>query len=207
MTDNFKFDLKDIQIDKINDVYDGYFKIREISFTHRLFRGGWSDLITREVFERAEAVALLLYDPLTDEVVLIEQVRVGAILANSPPWQLEIIAGMMDKNHCPQDVAIREANEEAGICVQTLLPIFPYLSSSGGCSERIHLYLGLIDASKAQGVHGLVTEGEDILVHVVAREKAMACLQDGRIENAASIIALQWLALNVDANRRIWQGK
>ncbi len=196
-----QFGQEDVQIDESDLVYNGYFKMVKYRFRHRLFAGGWSDTIERELFERGQAVAMLPYDPVTDSVVLVEQIRIGAMLASDEPWQLEIIAGIIDKDESPDEVAIRESEEEAGLPVQDLIPITSYLSTSGGCSERIHLYLGKVDASKAKGIHGLPEEGEDILVHVVQRETAYQWVQSGKIENAASIIALQWLMLNVEILR------
>lgn len=191
-----QFDRSDVDIEATEVVYNGYFKMMKYQFRHRLFAGGWSDVVVRELFERGHAVAMLPYDPSSDKVVLVEQIRVGALADNTSPWQLEIVAGIIDKDESTEDVALREAQEEAGLTVSELVPMTSYLSSSGGCSERIHLYLGLVDASEAKGVHGLPEESEDILVHVVPFEQAMQWIADGKIENAASIIALQWLALN-----------
>lgn len=196
----------DIRIDiKAKDVvYDGHFKMIKYRFKHRLFSGDWSDVIERELFERGDGAAILLYDPIADKIILIEQIRVGAIASNSSPWQFEIVAGVIDEGQSAAEVAIREAQEEAGLEVQALFPILSFLPSPGGCSERIYLYLGIVDSSKAQGVHGLISEGEDILVHSALREDVMQWLAQGKIENAMSIIALQWLALHVDTKRSKW---
>ncbi|MBV7300386.1 ADP-ribose diphosphatase [Enterovibrio paralichthyis] len=191
-----QFGRDDIQIEATDVVYNGYFKMIKYRFRHRLFAGGWSEVIDRELFERGHAVAMLPYDPVSDKVVLVEQIRVGAMVDSDSPWQLEIVAGIIDKDETPEKVAVREAEEEAGLTVHELAPMTSYLSSSGGCSERIHLYLGIVDAAQAEGIHGLADEGEDILVHVVSFDQAMQWVTDGKIENAASIIALQWLALN-----------
>lgn len=191
-----QFGVDDVTIESNDVVYNGYFKMVKYRFRHRLFAGGWSEPIERELFERGHAVAMLPYDPVLDKVVMVEQIRVGAMVASDSPWQLEIVAGIIDKDETPEAVAVREAEEEAGLEVQKLLPMTRYLSSSGGCSERIHLYLGIVDASRAGGVHGLAEEDEDILVHVVPFTTAMQWMDEGKIENAASIIALQWLALN-----------
>ncbi|WP_325893932.1 ADP-ribose diphosphatase [Grimontia sp. NTOU-MAR1] len=196
-----QFGKGDVKIEANDVVYNGYFKMVKYRFRHRLFAGGWSDAIERELFERGHAVAMLPYDPVTDQVVMVEQIRIGAMVASDSPWQLEIVAGIIDKDEFPEEVAVREADEEAGLSVRKLEPMTNYLSSSGGCSERIHLYLGLVDASEAEGVHGLPEEGEDILVHVVPFDTAMQWIEDGKVENAASIIALQWLALNRDRVR------
>ncbi|WP_035024899.1 ADP-ribose diphosphatase [Enterovibrio calviensis] len=192
-----QFGEDDVEIERSDVVYNGYFKMVKYRFRHRLFAGGWSETIERELFERGHAVAMLPYDPVSDKVVLVEQIRIGAMAASPSPWQLEIVAGIIDKDETPDAVAVREAEEEAGLSVNELVPMTSYLSSSGGCSERIHLYLGIVDASRAEGIHGLPEEGEDILVHLVPRTTAMQWVEEGKIENAASIIALQWLALNL----------
>ncbi|CZF83932.1 ADP-ribose pyrophosphatase [Grimontia celer] len=196
-----QFGKDDVKIEANDVVYNGYFKMVKYRFRHRLFAGGWSDAIERELFERGHAVAMLPYDPVTDKVVMVEQIRIGAMMASDSPWQLEIVAGIIDKDESPEEVAVREADEEAGLSVSKLERMTSYLSSSGGCSERIHLYLGLVDASNAEGVHGLPEEGEDILVHVVPFITAMQWIKEGKVENAASLIALQWLALNRDRVR------
>ncbi|WP_375321700.1 ADP-ribose diphosphatase [Aliivibrio logei] len=200
---NNQFTSNDIDILSKEPLYHGFFNMTKITFRHQLFNGGWSELIERELFERGHAVALLPYDPVTDEVVLVEQVRVGALESKSP-WQYEIVAGMIDKGQSSEQVAIREANEEAGIIVSRLQKISHFYPSSGGCSEQLDVFVGCVDTSTAEGVHGLKEEDEDIRVHVVTRENAYALVVNGRIENAASIIALQWLELNVSRLRLLW---
>ena len=85
-----------------------------------------------------------------------------------------------------------------------LWPLTQYYPSPGGSDERVHLYVGRCDSRGAGGVHGLEEEGEDIRVLVWSLDEALAALDDGRIDNAASIIALQWLALNRDKVRERW---
>lgn len=164
-------------------------------FKHRLFAGGWSDVVEREMFERGHAAAMLPYDPIKDQVVIIEQIRVGA-LEHDHPWQLEIVAGMIDRDESVEDVIRREAHEEAGLEVGRVIPMTSYYPSSGGCSEKLDIFVGEVDASKAEGIHGLDYEDEDIRVHVISREEAYQWVKDGKLENAASIIAVQWLQLN-----------
>ena len=97
--------------------YDGFFRIERYRLRHQLFRGGWSREITRELFERGHAAAVLPYDPLLDAVVLIEQFRIGALETPGDPWLLEIVAGVIDKpDETPEDVVRREAVEEANCC-------------------------------------------------------------------------------------------
>ncbi|WP_318507442.1 ADP-ribose diphosphatase [Photobacterium leiognathi] len=191
------FGMEDVDILAKETVYQGFFKMVKYRFRHKLFAGGWSGEISREMFERGHAAALLPYDPITDEVVLIEQFRVGAMAGGCEPWQLEIVAGMIDhQDESSEDVVKREAVEEAGLTVAELEKVTRYLSSSGGCSEMLDIFVGTVDSTQAGGIHGLAEESEDIRVHVVSREQAYEWVESGKIENAASIIALQWLQLN-----------
>ena len=152
--------------------------------------------ITRELFERGDADAVLLYDPVLDSVILVEQFRIGALNDADGSWLLEIVAGIFEPNESPEQVALREAEEEAGCVITQLHPICHYYVSPGGTSERHYLYCGIVDASNASGIHGLPHEGEDILVHSISLDTALAWIGTGRINSSAPIIALQWLALN-----------
>jgi ADP-ribose pyrophosphatase len=185
-------------------VYNGFFRIERYRLRHRLFSGEWSHELGREVFERGHAAAVLPYDPARDQVVLIEQFRIGALEAPGGPWLLEIVAGIIDEQETPEAVIRREAIEESGCTLQDVVPICEYLVSPGGSSERLALFCGKVDVSQAGGTHGLVEEGEDTRVVVVSFDEAMAYLRAGKINAAAPIIALQWLMLNREQLRRRW---
>lgn len=185
--------------------YAGFFHILRYRLRHRLFKGGWSPVLTRELFERGHAVAVLPYDPETDRVVLTEQFRIGALQAPGGPWLLEIVAGMMEAGETPEAVVRREAIEEIGCAVGDLVSICDYHVSPGGTSERLHLFCGCVDASQASGVHGAADEGEDIRVVVMPADDAMAHMQAGKIVAAAPIIALQWLMMNRASLREDWR--
>jgi ADP-ribose pyrophosphatase len=189
------FTRQDVKVLSKKTLFSGFFKMVKYQFSHRLFDGGWSAPVEREMFERGHAVAVLPYDPITDEVVIIEQIRVGA-LEHDSPWQLEIVAGIIEQGETAEDVARREMVEEAGIDINQLEKITSFYPSSGGCSEKLDVYIGEINASKAYGTHGLEHEGEDIRVHVMSRYEAYQRVKSGQFENGASIIALQWLELN-----------
>jgi ADP-ribose pyrophosphatase len=194
----------DVQLLNKTEKYKGYFRIVLYRFRHRLFAGGWSEEIRREVFERGHAAAVLPYDPVADAVVLIEQFRIGALAAGMNPWQTEIVAGIIEDGEAPEEVARRESQEEAGITPSALMPICRYIVSPGGSSESVALFCGRVDSRGAGGIHGLDEEHEDIRVDVLPFAEAMRWLEAGRIGNAVSIIALQWLALNRDRVRRTW---
>lgn len=186
--------------------YEGFFRLERLKLRHSLFAGGMSPEITRELLERNDVAAVLLYDPILDKVVLIEQFRVGAMADAYGPWLLEIVAGLIEPGESPEDVARREAVEEAGLTISDLMPITTFYASPSKTTERSHLFCGRVDASAAGGVHGLADEGEDIRVLPMATDEALDLLERGRINSAWPMIALQWLALNRERLRRVWAG-
>ena len=205
----------DVEIVAKTTPFEGHFRIDRYRLKHRLFSGGWSGELTREIFERGHAVAVLPYDPDRDRVVLIEQFRMGAhaafasgwFAADASPWMIECVAGIIEKDEDPADVARREVREETGCTVGDMLPLFHYLPSPGGASESVFLFCGRVDATAVGGIHGIRDEGEDIRPFSVVPEDAFALLDRGRIGNAMTIIALQWLQANRGRVRERWLGK
>lgn len=195
---------KDVEVIEKTVCYQGFFRLEKYHLRHRLFSGDWSPLLTREMFERGHAAAVLPYDPVRDEIVLIEQFRPGAIDAPGGPWLMEIVAGMIETGETAEAVVKRESIEESGCIITDLIPLYDFLVSPGGTTERIALFCGRTDATTADGVHGVTEEGEDIKVHVVTFDTAMTLLKSEKITAASAIIALQWLALNRDDVRARW---
>lgn len=196
----------DLEILERETVYRGFFRIERFRLRHRLYRGGWTAPVDREVFERDLAVGVLLYDPAADAVVLIEQFRLPPHVAGLPAWQTEIVAGIVDAGDGSEDaVARREVREEAGLeIIGPLIPIHRYMPSPGGSSEVIALYCGRVDARQAGGFHGLAHEQEDIKVEVASYRDAVRRLRAGTIVNGPTLLALHWLAANRARLRRRW---
>lgn len=190
------FTATDAELLEREPLYRGFFRLERWHVRHRLFDGGWTGTFQREVFVRHEASVVLLFDPARDRLVMVEQFRAPALGRVANPWLLELVAGLIDKDESPAEVACREAVEEAGCTVQALLPIARYLPSPGGSDEFVHLYLGVVDSEGVGGIHGLDDEHEDIRVHLVPLAEVPALLASGQVNNAASLIALQWLLLN-----------
>ncbi len=194
----------DVEILEREACFRGFYRLDRLHLRHRQFSGEMGPQLSRELFVRHDAVCVLPYDPQRDSVVLIEQFRVGALEKSANPWLLELVAGLIEQDEQPEEVAHREASEEAGLSLGALWPITQYYPSPGGSDERVHLFIGRCDSEGVGGVHGLAEEGEDIRVHVWPLEDALDAVKDGRIDNAASIIALQWLALNRAEIRGLW---
>lgn len=137
-------------------VYDRHLKVDELLLRHGLFRGGMTPVISREVVGRGDAVCVLPYDPVRDEVVLAEQFRTSALLNGDRAWMTEIVAGLIEDGESLEDVALREMKEESGLePVGPLIFINTVYATPGFCSERYHLFCAPVDAGKAGGVHGL----------------------------------------------------
>jgi len=185
-------------------VYDGYFKIEKYQLQHEKYSGGWSGAFEREIFERGSAVAVLPYDPVRDEVILIEQFRAGGIGTMEAPWMKEIVAGIIEPGESQPAVARREMQEEAGCEILRMEKIMQIYISPGGSTEQCGIYCAQVDSKGAGGIHGLADEFEDIRVQAVPLDTARQWLDDGEIQSAASVIALQWLLLNRERLRRYW---
>lgn len=197
-------DARDVEILEKTEAYKGYFRIDKYRLRHRLFRGGWSGEMMREVFERGHAAAVLPYDPVADAVVLIEQFRIGAFAAGREPWLHEVVAGIIESGESPQEVVRREAVEEAGCRVSDLIPVAEILVSPGAASETIHIFCGRVDSAGVGGYHGEPQEHEDIRVAAVPFAQIPPMLSARRIDNATALISLQWLVINRDRVRHEW---
>ncbi len=194
----------DVELIEKQVAFRGYFRIDRLRLRFPLYEGGMSREVEREVLERGQVAAVLLVDPDRDCVVLIEQFRPGPYAAGEPPWLIEAVAGVIEGGESAEELARREAREEANCEITDLFPIMRFFTSPGASTESVALFCGRVDSSDAGGVHGLAEEGEDIRVLVVSVDEALSLLREGRIVNAKTIIALQWLASNYDKVRKRW---
>jgi ADP-ribose pyrophosphatase len=186
-------------------LFQGYFRVERLHFQHDRFDGGQSPIYTREIFHRSPHVAgVLLFDPQHDKVVMIEQFRVAPADAGHKPWMIELVMGMVDANETPEQAARREAVEEAGCVVQELQPIAGYFSSPGGTSEYIHLFAGRVTAPADGGLFGITAENEDIKVHVMDAVQAISLLYTNKIQDAQTLVAMQWFAMHHTELRHRW---
>ena len=200
--DSKLFDDKDVEIISRSLEHDGFLRIEHLQLRHRLFSGAWSDVFMRELQLKDPAVGVLLFDPDRDMLLLVRQFRVGMFndtLGHGDEvlgWPLEIVAGMVARGEQFEEVALRESKEESNCVPTDLIKICEYYNSPGGSNEKIILFCGRIDSRNAGGVYGLIEEHEDIEVQVLSYADAMRLIDSGEINNAMTIIALQWLQLH-----------
>ncbi|AWK87013.1 NUDIX domain-containing protein [Azospirillum thermophilum] len=200
-------DHSDIEILEKKTAYKGFLRIDVYRLRHRKFDGTWTDVLPpREVCDRGPAVAVLLYDPDRDALAMIEQFRIGAAAAGGPAWMTEIVAGMVDEGETPEAVARRESQEEAGCTVREIEKICDYYVSPGAFTELVTVFCGRIDSTQVGTSGGLADEHEDIRIMVIPAEEGIRMLDENRLVNSVSIIAMGWFARHRDALRRRWAG-
>lgn len=199
------FQQADVSVEQRHTAYRGFLRLDKLQLKHRMFEGGWSEPFDRELLVKEQAVGVMLFDPDLDNLVMVRQFRVGMLGQQESPWPLELVAGLVDKPESLEEVAAREIYEETGLEACKLVKICQYFSSPGASTEYVTLYCSRVDSSKAGGIHGLDHEHEDIEVVVIAEAEAQEAVRTGAINNAMSVIALQWLALNKDALLDQWR--
>jgi ADP-ribose pyrophosphatase len=202
----------DFEIVDLQTAFQGYFRVDSYRLRHRLFGGGWSGSISREVFERGHAIAAILYDPVCDSLVFVEQFRTGALAAQRDgqfdpdfsPWLVEICAGIIEPGESAEEVARREITEETGCEVLDIFPVMKYLASPGCLSETQQLFCARVIAPPDGGIHGLEHEDEDIRVKVASVDEALSWIDSPNGQNVMTLVALQWFKLHRDEIYARW---
>ena len=168
----------------------------DVTFEYERFDGEMSGPVRRLVFERGDSVAVLPFDRVRHKVVLVNQFRYPAHVREGQGWLWEVIAGMQQDGRDPESVARSEAIEEAGYHLGHLQHLMTVYTSPGGSSERVYIYLAQItEESRHQGGGGRAEDGEDVRVGEFDVSEALSMIDDGRIVDAKTVIALQCLAL------------
>lgn len=187
-----------VQIEQRENLFRGFLQVEKVSLRHRLFgQESYSQSIQRELIHRPEAAGVLVYNDAAQQFALIEQFRVGALDDVDSPWQLEIIAGVLDAQEKPEDCLYREALEEAGCSLFDLQHLFSFYPSAGACSELFHLYVAQAELPETGSIFGMPDEGENIQLHVFDYADLTQLLTTGRLKNAPVIMALQWLQQHI----------
>jgi ADP-ribose pyrophosphatase len=198
----------DVEILGADSGFARHLGVDVVRFRHRLFAGGWSGERVFDIVRRGAAAAVLLYDPERDSVVLVEQFRLAALYAGRSPWQIEAVAGLLDTDETPEEVARREVREEANLDpLGPLVPIQTMMPASGSLDELVYLFCGRVDSRDAGGIHGLATEHEDIRVVVRTVAEVEVMLDEGQIESAHTLISLHWLLRHRNRLRREWPAR
>lgn len=190
-------DIKEYEVLSCDEQEIDTIKIKKYKVKHKLFNNK-SIVVNSNIMNLQNGVGILLYDRQKDKVVLIEQFRFGPINEALNPWLIEIIAGINDADESVDEIAIREVFEETGITVQKVFPMISYLVNPSTTNQKIDLFYAFIDSTQLDEnkTHGLISEGEDIKMHIMDLDTACKYIESGKINNSLTIIALLWLKLN-----------
>lgn len=199
-----KFVREDVEVLGEEPLYSGFFKLLRVRLRHRLFNGGWSREFSRELFAKAQAASAGVYDPVLDQIGLVDQFRIGTVDSPYGPWTLESVAGMVEEGESPADMMLRELVEEAGLQAKELLPVTAFYPTPGSCNEYTYLFCAICDLTAAGGIFGVDGENEDILFKAYPAEEVFDAMLQSRMNNAATLIGLQWLQLNRNQLRARW---
>lgn len=192
------YNNNDFEIQSRENLYKGFIEIEKVALRHQLFnQSEYTALIQRELVHRKEAAGVLIYNDQLQRFALIEQFRVGAIDDPISPWQLEIIAGVLDGDESPETCIRRESLEESGCEIDKLEHLFSFYPSAGACDEIFHLYVAHAELPEHGGVFGMPDEGENIQLHIIEYHQLPALLSSSRLRNAPVIMALQWLKQHI----------
>ena len=190
----------DVEIQSREYAFKGFVQVEKVSLRHRLFnQTEYTSAIQRELIRRKEAAGVLIYNDQQQKFALIEQFRVGAIDDEISPWQLEIIAGVLDGDESPESCIRRESIEESGCELNQIKHLFSFYPSAGACDEIFHLYVAQAALPAEGGVFGMPDEGENIQLHIIDYSDLSLLLKSNRLKNAPVIMALQWLQQHLHA--------
>jgi ADP-ribose pyrophosphatase len=199
------YSLKDTEIIERRLVFAGHYQLVDFHLKHRLYDGHWTPVLSREVLVTEDSAAVLLFDPKRQRVILVEQFRSGHLAhaldhPQNPShiWSLEVVAGRVAKGESPQEAVRREALEETGLHIERLFEIGVWAPSPGQSSERVHVFLGVVDTDLADARAGIAAESEDI--RVLGLDLAVALASLAQMGSLVTATALIWL----DRRLRDW---
>jgi nudix-type nucleoside diphosphatase (YffH/AdpP family) len=185
-----------VRIEENTLLSDNHYFLRKVTFSWQRADGKWQQG-AREVYDRGDGCAILLFDPARRTVVLTLQFRMPAFMAGYRDMLIEAAAGLLDKAD-PETRIKNEAEEETGYKPKNLRKICECFMSPGAVTETLTLFVGEYDAASKSGKGGgLEDEGEDIEVLELPFAEAIAMMGDGRICDAKTIILLQYAQLHI----------
>jgi ADP-ribose pyrophosphatase len=173
-------------------VYRGWANVDELCVRHESNGGQWREPEKRLSVEAGDAAAVLLHNTDDDTILLVRQFR-APLIRHGEPWNLEIVAGKVDKGETPEQAARREVLEEVGHRLNDLQPITEMYPSSGILSEKVTLFFATIDSTtKVESGGG--DESEDLELVSLPLQEALTQAQTAQLKDAKTLITLLWLA-------------
>ncbi|WP_299381388.1 NUDIX domain-containing protein [uncultured Lacinutrix sp.] len=177
-------------------VHKGWATLSEITFDYKMTTGNWVSK-KRESYNRGDGATILLYNKEKQTVILVKQFRISAFLnEDKTGFIIETCAGMLDKDD-PKTCVIREVEEETGYRLKEVKKIMEAYSSPGALTEKLYYFVGeYSEGMKVSEGGGLESEKEDIEILEMPFKKALHKIETGEINDAKTIILLQYAQIN-----------
>lgn len=185
-----------IKIQKTELLSDNWYILNKVTYEYQK-EDNTVETHIREVYDRGNGAAILLYNSKQKTVIMTRQFRLPSYLnGNKTGMMIEVCAGLLDKDH-PEQCIIRETEEETGYRLSTVHKVFETYMSPGAVTEILYLFVGEYDASmKVNEGGGLDAEQENIEVLEYTFDEAFAMIESGEIKDAKTVMLLQYAKIN-----------
>lgn len=178
---------------------DNWYILKRVTFELQRRDGSWQEQ-TREVYDRGNGAAILLFDSARRTVLLTRQFRIPAHVNGHSGMLIEVAAGLLD-NASPEQRIKEEVEEETGYRIEHVRKVFELFMSPGSVTERLHFFVGEYTPAQRIGEGGgLAAEGEDIEVLELGYDAAIAMVASGEIMDAKTVLLLLHLQLHLMAS-------
>lgn len=184
--------MESVRITGRRVLFDDYLRVEaaEVEIPRR--RGGSTGRHRLVRVERSDAVAVLPVDRAARELILVQQFR-WPTFDKGPGWLTEIPAGVTEPGESAEETAHREVLEEAGLRLGALTPVADFYPTPGYSTERCRVFAG--EVAEIEGEGGGSDPGEEIRLLRIGFDAVADWLAPGKIEDAKTLIALQWFLL------------
>ena len=185
-----------ITIEKTELLSDNWYLLNKVTYNYQEENKSVETHI-REVYDRGNGAAILLYNSSQKTVILTRQFRLPSYLnGNKTGMMIEVCAGLLDQDH-PEQCIIRETEEETGYRIAKVQKVFETYMSPGAVTEILYLFVGEYDETmKVHEGGGLDAEQEHIEVMELPFDQAYAMIATGEIKDAKTVMLLQYAKIN-----------
>jgi GDP-mannose pyrophosphatase NudK len=189
-------DMEKLKIIKEELLSDNWYTLKKYTYEFGKPDGSWHRQ-TREVYDRGNGAAILLYNSSLKNVILTRQFRLPSFVnGNKKGFLIEVCAGLLDEEN-PEEAVIRETEEETGFRIKAVQKIFEAYMSPGSVSEILYFFIAEYDQSmKVNEGGGVELEQENIEVLEMPFNRAYAMIETGEIRDAKTIMLLQYMKIN-----------
>ena len=185
-----------INIQKTELLSDNWYILNKVTFDYQKKDDSW---ITqkREVYDRGNGAAILLYNTQQKTVILTRQFRLPTYLnGNKTGMMVEVCAGLLDQDN-PEQCIIRETEEETGYRISKVQKVMETFMSPGAVTEILYLFVGEYNESmKVNDGGGVEHEEENIDVMEMTFDEAYSMIESGQMQDAKTIILLQYAKIH-----------